>query len=1333
MEEECEATFEEIALLWKENTEMKKMSKHAKKALCIALSAAMLFTSTGMTVFAEESVQAEETQQEFQVEETSTDEISVEEEITKEAPVEDEVTEEAPVKEETAKQEESEEEDFIEEAEESALIEKEFDENVVTEEQTDNEDASAEESLTEKLEVVSTEDDVDAEETEVSENELKLAFSETDIAHGTSNNITWVINQDGHLTIEGTGDWERDNNSYYPAWHTYAESVKTAEVNVKGIKNAAWLFYGCKNLKSVDLSRFDTSSVTNMSYMFKGCSSLTSLDLSRFDTSSVTDMSDMFSGCSSLTSLDLSPLDTSSVTDMFAMFDECSSLTSLDLSPLDTSSVVHMDGMFYGCSNLTSLDLNPLDTGSVEYMNEMFSECSKLKTIYTPRNVKVSASLPDSWYDMSGAEYTELPKELSYSILLTRDEKPTTSTERITASKEKTSYRVGDTINTDDLTVRYYGSDGTVKILNSMDFTTSSVDTSIAGAKTLTVTYKGLTAEIKLNVSPKEEGGDTEESSGVEGSNSTEESNTSDKRPSITADGVLFPGKKKDGYSMVYTGERICPTMTVTYTYQDSNGKPKTQNLKLNVDYTVTYKNNINAGENATVTVKGIGEYQGTVTKKFNITQKSISKVTLSAVGDIKYGETPKVTVMDGTKELVQDTDYTLSWTEGNASTTTVSTLTVAAVKSSSCNYTGEVSKKPKFNILGSDAANAVSIADAKVAWKAPEKTYTYNGKAQKPAVVVTDKDGNKVASGYYKVIYSNNVNAGTNTAEAYVVGVTKKGAGCYGVSAPLKFTIGQKSFSKVSASIKGTLPKFGTISDIQNAINEAVVVKDGKTVLSYGEDYTIDYGEIKSFDNIKTGTPYEIKISPAGTGGNYKSEAKTLKIKFGQLNLASKTATTSLTITNVAEKKVTLTYNGKTLEQDKDYTVASIKQDQKTGLYTVKITAVKGSAYKGSLTFKGAQSLSLTLNKETITGMMGETVQLTATVTLPNMQNNTIEWKSSDESVATVTDKGLVSLVSSGMAVITASVNVEQLELTAQCRVTVKGELKNYVSVTDFGAVPDDGKDDREAFARAFDALGKGDYEGYDTVYVPEGTYHIEPEYGIVMPSNTKLYMHENAVLQAIQCSNHENQVIGVYSSDVEISGGTIIGELRATGKDDESGMGIRIQLAQNVYIHDVNIKECRGDGIYIGGNGKGSTNITITNCTIADCSRNCLGIVSAHEVYVEDCTITGAGSLFGGKAPRACILIEKNSGDDICTDIVIKNSTVDNKAVCSKQSEAYAFASAWINYPKDPVIQGDRLTVENCNFKGKVANYSVTNAKFINCTFDGEKILKQNTVVEN
>ena len=62
--------------------------------------------------------------------------------------------------------------------------------------------------------------------------------------------------------------------------------------------------------------------------MFKGCRRLRSLDLSAFDTSGVADMRFMFKGCHALASLDMSGLDLSGVERPWGMLDDCPSLTS---------------------------------------------------------------------------------------------------------------------------------------------------------------------------------------------------------------------------------------------------------------------------------------------------------------------------------------------------------------------------------------------------------------------------------------------------------------------------------------------------------------------------------------------------------------------------------------------------------------------------------------------------------------------------------------------------------------------------------------------------------------------------------------------------------------------------------------------------------------------------------------------------------------------------------------------------------------------------------------------------------------------------------------------
>lgn len=246
-----------------------------------------------------------------------------------------------------------------------------------------------------------SENDAQPEDVSVSENTLTahgeaVLAAAANIASGSYGNITWVIDAGGKLTVEGTGDFAdphvtlQDSFEYYrryrAPWDQYRDSVKSAVVKVTGMTDASYMFYGCCNMESVDLTGFDTSKVTDMSFMFDGyafdsCKALKSLDLSRFDTSKVMDMSWMFSGCEGLKSLDVSHFDTSKVTNMSCMFQNCYGLTSLDLSHLDTSRVENMNCMFSGCRGLKSLNLSRIDTSNVESMSGMFSGCRGLTSL----------------------------------------------------------------------------------------------------------------------------------------------------------------------------------------------------------------------------------------------------------------------------------------------------------------------------------------------------------------------------------------------------------------------------------------------------------------------------------------------------------------------------------------------------------------------------------------------------------------------------------------------------------------------------------------------------------------------------------------------------------------------------------------------------------------------------------------------------------------------------------------------------------------------------------------------------------------------------------------
>ena len=81
----------------------------------------------------------------------------------------------------------------------------------------------------------------------------------------------------------------------------------------------------------------------------------------------------------------------------------------------------------------------------------------------------------------------------------------------------------------------------------------------------------------------------------------------------------------------------------------------------------------------------------------------------------------------------------------------------------------------------------------------------------------------------------------------------------------------------------------------------------------------------------------------------------------------------------------------------------------------------------------------SIELNQTSANVNEGETLQLTATVMPEDATDKTVTWASSDETVATVDQNGLVTAVAAGTATITAS-TIDGSDLSASCEVTVNG-----------------------------------------------------------------------------------------------------------------------------------------------------------------------------------------------------------------------------------------------------------------------------------------------------
>ena len=92
------------------------------------------------------------------------------------------------------------------------------------------------------------------------------------------------------------------------------ENVVIRNLDVSLIKELRDLFINiADDVKTLDLSGWNTSNVEDMAWMFANCKSLESVDLSGWDTSKVKDMSRMFYCCINLEHIDLSSFDVSNV------------------------------------------------------------------------------------------------------------------------------------------------------------------------------------------------------------------------------------------------------------------------------------------------------------------------------------------------------------------------------------------------------------------------------------------------------------------------------------------------------------------------------------------------------------------------------------------------------------------------------------------------------------------------------------------------------------------------------------------------------------------------------------------------------------------------------------------------------------------------------------------------------------------------------------------------------------------------------------------------------------------------------------------------------------
>lgn len=156
-------------------------------------------------------------------------------------------------------------------------------------------------------------------------------------------------------------------------------------VNTSSITDMSYAFAYCSSLRELEVSDWDVSGVTTFNMTFctphstTSGSKLTNLDVSKWDTSSAIDMSWMFWGCDQLGTLDVSGFDVSNVTSFNHTFAHCK-LRVIDTSRWKNSVVTDFNAMFV--NNLIEfIDLRGFDTSNVQKFDQMFEGNYLLKRI----------------------------------------------------------------------------------------------------------------------------------------------------------------------------------------------------------------------------------------------------------------------------------------------------------------------------------------------------------------------------------------------------------------------------------------------------------------------------------------------------------------------------------------------------------------------------------------------------------------------------------------------------------------------------------------------------------------------------------------------------------------------------------------------------------------------------------------------------------------------------------------------------------------------------------------------------------------------------------------
>ncbi|WP_196805050.1 InlB B-repeat-containing protein [Butyrivibrio sp. VCB2006] len=295
----------------------------------------------------------------------------------------------------------------------------------------------------------------------------------------------------------------------------------------------------------------------------------------------------------------------------------------------------------------------------------------------------------------------------------------------------------------------------------------------------------------------------------------------------------------------------------------------------------------------------------------------------------------------------------------------------------------------------------------------------------------------------------------------------------------------------------------------------------------------------------------------------------------------------------------------------------------------------------------------------------------------------------------------------------------------------------EDYIDVTDYGVIPDDNTEDKQAINDVIKMAESNAKNGGTTcVYFPAGTYNYWPDHQfdtmiVIWEGGIQLIFDNDAILRVGGNDFTEYDTIAIKNaSNVQISGGQIDGGRSRHGNTGgEGGHGVGVYGSKNVTVENMTIYGNWGDGVYLGTQAvylfdedrqdyRGCENVTVNNCRIYENRRNGISLTDADDTTISNCLIYDSH----GTAPQCGIYIEPNSdssGDKVCTNLTVKNCAI--TAYQNKNDPEWMCFMTHYNPYNSNYKTASNVKFKNSVFNGYFGNYSGYGMTFDGCTFNG------------